>query len=201
MAKKKVPANLRLDRDNFGQNCPKGIRTRAYKKIATYNVHPEGVHIWVPFRAPIIMHTRRVCIWAPKFQNRRSELRALTRQAPRPSGTWNEAVSRQTQGWLGPVRGSERRLLQPPASQRTARMARVLQFTQERVEGRAGGEDGTSELAEVLPPHSCKNEGGGGEQYAAGNEPGPVVGDVGSVSVHAAAGPQHCARALGPEGR
>ena len=62
---KKVPANLRLDRDNFGQNCPKGIRTRAYKKIATYNVHPEGVHIWVPFRAPIIMHTRRVCIWAP----------------------------------------------------------------------------------------------------------------------------------------
>ena len=62
---KKVPANLRLDRDNFGQNCPSGIRTRAYKKIATYNVHPFGVHIWVPFRAPIIMHTLRVCIWAP----------------------------------------------------------------------------------------------------------------------------------------
>ena len=60
-----MPANLRLDRDNFGQNCPSGIRTRAYKKIATYNVHPFGVHIWVPFRAPIIMHTLRVCIWAP----------------------------------------------------------------------------------------------------------------------------------------
>ena len=31
LAKMTPPANLRLDRDNLGQNCPKGIRTRALK--------------------------------------------------------------------------------------------------------------------------------------------------------------------------
>ena len=31
--KKKEPtANFGLDRDNFGLNCPSGIRTRAYKR-------------------------------------------------------------------------------------------------------------------------------------------------------------------------
>ena len=55
--RKEPGANFGLDHDNLGQNCPSGIRTRAYKKIATYNAPPEGWCIWVPFRAPIIMGT------------------------------------------------------------------------------------------------------------------------------------------------
>jgi len=48
---KKSPANFGLNRESSGLNCPFGAsRTRAH---ALYNVHPFGVHIWVPFRAPI----------------------------------------------------------------------------------------------------------------------------------------------------
>ena len=52
---KKGAGNFGLNCDYFGQNCDMCLahtRTRI-KKIATYNVHPFGVHIWVPFRAPI----------------------------------------------------------------------------------------------------------------------------------------------------
>jgi hypothetical protein len=42
-AKRKDPtANFGLDRNNFGQNCPKGIRTRAYKRSRLIMGTPMG---------------------------------------------------------------------------------------------------------------------------------------------------------------
>ena len=48
---KKGAANFGLNCDYFGQNCDMCPRAHAHtrtriKKIATYNVHPFGVHIW-----------------------------------------------------------------------------------------------------------------------------------------------------------
>ena len=52
--KEKDPAaNFGLNCDYFGQNCDTRTRahahTRTRKKIATYNVHPFGVHICTTF--------------------------------------------------------------------------------------------------------------------------------------------------------
>ena len=49
---KKVPANLRLDRDNLGQNCPSGIRTGAYKRSRLIMCTPSGCTYGAPFRVP-----------------------------------------------------------------------------------------------------------------------------------------------------
>ena len=50
----KPAANFGLLAINLGQNCDIASRTRAHvlKKIATYNVHPFGVHIWGTHRVP-----------------------------------------------------------------------------------------------------------------------------------------------------